>query len=136
MQWTWNYMTEAAVQECSYKRCSENMHQIYSRTRMPNCDFNKVTKQLYWNDTSAWVFSCKFAAYFQNTFSWEHVLAFVKFFSYWKGVKITQARIFFYFPAWRYQPLYTYKRYAYKNKGLNFFKLSVKIFRNLKINLS
>ena len=23
----------------------------------------------YWNRTSAWVFSCKFAAYFQNTFS-------------------------------------------------------------------
>ena len=26
-------------------------------------------KQLYWNYTSAWVFSCKFAVYFQNTFS-------------------------------------------------------------------
>ena len=24
--------------------------------------------QRYWNRTSAWVFSCKFAAYFQNTF--------------------------------------------------------------------
>ena len=41
------------------KRCSENMQQIYMRTPMPKCDFN----------TSAWVFSCKFAAYFQNTFS-------------------------------------------------------------------
>ena len=30
---------------------------------------NKITKQLYWNRTSAWVFSSKFAAYFQNTFS-------------------------------------------------------------------
>ena len=28
-----------------------------------------IAKQLYWNLTSAWVFSCKFAAYFQNTFS-------------------------------------------------------------------
>ena len=26
-------------------------------------------KQLYWNHTSAWVFSSKFAAYFQKTFS-------------------------------------------------------------------
>ena len=26
-------------------------------------------KQLYWNRTSAWMFSCKFAAYFQNNFS-------------------------------------------------------------------
>ena len=24
------------------KRCSENMHQIYKRTPMPKCDFNKV----------------------------------------------------------------------------------------------
>ena len=33
------------------KRCSENM------------------QQLYWNHLSAWVLSCKFAAYFQNTYS-------------------------------------------------------------------
>ena len=29
-------------------------------------------KQLYWNQTSAYVFSCKFAAYIQKTFFWEH----------------------------------------------------------------
>ena len=29
--------------------------------------------QLYWNRTSTEVFSCKFAAYFQNTFSKEHL---------------------------------------------------------------
>ena len=46
------------------KWCSENMQQIYRRTLMPNCDFNKVALQLYWNCTSAWMFSCKFAAYF------------------------------------------------------------------------
>ena len=39
---------------------------------MPKCDFNKVALQLYRNHTSAWVFSCNFAAYFQNTFSQEH----------------------------------------------------------------
>ena len=48
---------------------SENMQQIYRRTLMPKCDFNKVTNQLYWNQTSGWVFSCKFAAYFQNNVS-------------------------------------------------------------------
>ena len=37
------------------KRCSENMQQIYMRTPMSKCDFNKVTKQVYWNHTSAWV---------------------------------------------------------------------------------
>ena len=54
------------------KRCSENMQQIYWRTPMPKCNFNKVGLQLYRNHTSARVFSCKFAAYFQNTSSWEH----------------------------------------------------------------
>ena len=51
------------------KRCSENMQQMYRRTPLPKCDFNKVAKRLYWNHTLAWVFSCKFAACFENTFS-------------------------------------------------------------------
>ena len=55
------------------KRCSKNMQQIYKTTSMPKCDFNKVAKQLYWNRTLAWVFSCKFASYFQNSFSEEHL---------------------------------------------------------------
>ena len=50
------------------KRCSGNMQQIYRRTTMLKCDFNKVVLQLYWNHTSAWVFYCKFAAYFHNIF--------------------------------------------------------------------
>ena len=44
------------------------MQQIYRRTPMPKCDFNKVAKQLSWNLTSAQVFPYKFAAYFHNTF--------------------------------------------------------------------
>ena len=55
------------------KRCSENMQQIYRRTLTPKCDFNKVALQLYWNRISAWVFSCKFAALFQNTFLWQNL---------------------------------------------------------------
>ena len=39
---------------------------------MLKCGFNKVALQLYWNRISAWVSSCKFPAYFQNTFSYEH----------------------------------------------------------------
>ena len=54
-------------------RCSENMLQIYRRTPLPICDFNKVAFQLYWNRTPAWVFSCIFSAYFQNTFYLEHL---------------------------------------------------------------
>ena len=55
------------------KRCLRNRQPIYRKTPMPKCDFNKVALQLYWNHTSAWVFSCRFAAYFQNTFSWEFI---------------------------------------------------------------
>ena len=37
---------------------------------MSKCDFNKVALQLYLNHTLAYVFSNKFAAYFQNTSEW------------------------------------------------------------------
>ena len=40
---------------------------------MLKCDFNEVALELYLNCTSAWVFSCKFATYFQNTFSYKHI---------------------------------------------------------------
>ena len=63
-------LTEATLQRWSIiKRCSKNMKQIYDKTPMSKSDFNKVAKQLYWNHTSAWVLSCKFAGYFQNIFS-------------------------------------------------------------------
>ena len=29
------------------KRCSENMQQIYRRTPMPKCDFNKVVNNIW-----------------------------------------------------------------------------------------
>ena len=54
-------------------RCSENIQEIYLRKPMPKCNFSKVAKQLYWNRTATWAFSCKSTAYFQNTFSQEHL---------------------------------------------------------------
>ena len=62
---------EAALHRCPRKRYSENIQHVDGRTLMPKCDFSKVSKQVYWNHTSAWVLSCKFATYFQNTFSWD-----------------------------------------------------------------
>ena len=50
------------------RRCAENMQQIYRRISMSKCGFNKVAKQFYWNHALAWVFSGKFAAYFQKSF--------------------------------------------------------------------
>ena len=32
--------------DVSIKRCSDNMQQIYLKKAMPECDFNKVAKQL------------------------------------------------------------------------------------------
>ena len=50
------------------KRCSEKMQQIYMRTPKLTCGFNKVALQRFWNCTLY-----KFTAYFQNTFSYEHL---------------------------------------------------------------
>ena len=72
------------------KRCTENIQQIFRRQPMPKCDLIKLlcnpevflgkavlkicnALELYWNHTSTWVFSCKFATYFQNSFSWERL---------------------------------------------------------------
>ena len=55
------------------KMCSEYMLEIYKRAPMPKCNFNKVALQVFWIRFSAWVFSSKFAANFQNTFSQEHL---------------------------------------------------------------
>ena len=68
-----NSQQKQPPREVSRKRCSKNMQQIYKKTPMLKCEINKVAKQLYWNHTSAWEFSCKFAAYFQNIFSWKHL---------------------------------------------------------------
>ena len=83
--WTEKLITiysEGALHTCSYKTCSVNMHQIYRRTPMAKCDFNKVIRQLYWSHTSTWVLYCKFAAYFQSNFYWEHLWMATSF--YWK----------------------------------------------------
>ena len=48
------------------------MQQIYRKARAKKCDFNNVAKQFCWNLTSAWVFSCKFANYFENMFLEEN----------------------------------------------------------------
>ena len=49
------------------------MQQIYKRTPMPKCDFNKAALQFYRNHTSAWLLPSEFAAYFQITFCKEHL---------------------------------------------------------------
>ena len=64
----WHYFRKQLLRGVPWKRCSKNMQQIYRRTPMPKRNFNKVAKQFYWNHTSVWVLSCKFVAYFQNTF--------------------------------------------------------------------
>ena len=55
------WLSEAATQRYSLEKVfwkyAANLHE----DTMSKCDFNKVAKQLYWNCTSALVFSCKFS---------------------------------------------------------------------------
>ena len=58
------------------KAVLKTWEQTSRSTPMPKCDFSKVALhalQVPWNHTSAVVFSCKFAACFQNTFLWEQL---------------------------------------------------------------
>ena len=67
----WNDIHDIALEKQTsrgilIRRCCENMKQTY-RTPMSKWDYNKAALNLYWNNTSAWVLSCKLTAYFQNT---------------------------------------------------------------------
>ena len=42
----WFYLQKQPPRGILRKRCSENMQQIYRRTPMPKCDFNKVATLL------------------------------------------------------------------------------------------
>ena len=54
------WFPEAALQRCSYKVFWKYAANLQENTHA-------------WNHTSPWALSCKFAAYFQKTFSWEHL---------------------------------------------------------------
>ena len=59
LDWKVLQVSEAALLRCSYKKYSEEMQQILRRFKVQY--------------TSAWVFSFKLAAHFQNTFLLEHL---------------------------------------------------------------
>ena len=63
----YSLLSEVAHHRCSYKKVFQNMQQIYMRVPMPKCNF----KATLLNRTWALVFSCKFAAYFRNTFLYK-----------------------------------------------------------------
>ena len=48
-----------------------NLQQIYRRTPIWKCDFNKVGNQLYRNHTSAWVFSVNLQQIYRRTPIWK-----------------------------------------------------------------
>ena len=67
------FIHKQSIKGVYIKRCSKNIKQIYGRTPMREWGCNKVSLQLYWNCTSARVFSWKFAVYFWNIFIRKHV---------------------------------------------------------------
>ena len=50
-----------------------NIDKIFRRSPIQKCDFINAAMQHYCSHTSAWIFSCKFAAYLQNTYFEEHL---------------------------------------------------------------
>ena len=71
MRWqlTFNHKEQPSI-SVLIKKCFENIQQIYMRTRMPKCDFKAVQSNFI--KITLRHFSCKFAAYFQYTFSKEY----------------------------------------------------------------
>ena len=49
------------------------MRQIYRKTHMQKCDFNKDILQIYWNYSAVYVLPFKFTEYFHSTFPGEHL---------------------------------------------------------------
>ena len=64
----WFHFEKQPSRDARSRRCSENMQQIYGRTPIAKSDSIKFALQLYWTHTVVWVFSCKFAVYFQSNF--------------------------------------------------------------------
>ena len=70
---TWILISRGSPPGVLKKNCTENMRQIYRRTPMPKCDFNKVIKRLYWNRTRQGHFPVNLghifrAVFLKNTF--------------------------------------------------------------------
>ena len=55
------------------KICSKFTGGHPCRRKVARISIKLLALQIYWNHTSVWVISCKFAAYFQNTFLQEHL---------------------------------------------------------------
>ena len=69
------------------KRCSENMQEIYGRTPMPKCGFNKVAKQL-WNGC----FSVPLCIPFSGSHSFQWKSNGSHCFYYFRGIQISTNR--------------------------------------------
>ena len=64
------YSSKAVVRGLSMGECSRSMHRVCSVASVWKYDFSKAAMQLCWGHTSAQVFSCEFAPYFQGTSLW------------------------------------------------------------------
>ena len=69
------FYAEAALQRCSYKNDALKI-----------CSKSTALNFLFLYHTSAWVFFCKFAAYLQNTFSYEYL---------WRTAPVNISLVFF-----------------------------------------
>ena len=66
-------MTLAKARKDGEGEKHRQLQSVMRFTQTQKASASSITSPLHLNHTSALVFSCKFAAYFQNTFSWEHL---------------------------------------------------------------
>ena len=81
---------------------------VHAEALTPKCYLNKVALQLYWNRTSAWAFSCKYA---------PHGRSFVKLWARRDGVKSFQIILMIYL-TWQ-------KNLDSKSRKYNWFEMSI-----------
>ena len=63
-----SYYRQKQSSRVPVKMCSEHMQQSFRRTPMEKCDFNKVAKERYWNQTFPWGFLLKIYCIWRTVF--------------------------------------------------------------------
>ena len=72
--WIWSHLLKKSLMK-NFTFCAviKKVLLFLEWFRLTNCHmFLLLFLEYIWRNTSAWVLSCKFTAYFQNTFSQEH----------------------------------------------------------------
>ena len=95
-------LMEHFVVDYSSKKAPSHMFQKQPFRGILKKRYSKNLQQLYWNDTSVWVLSCKFAANFQRTFTKNTFEGLLLMFDWVRNtpVTVTNARVALLIEKW------------------------------------